>query len=282
MTEIVVPCYNEASRLDGERFLEFLATEPGVRFLFVNDGSTDQTLEVLRKLRASNPSHIDILDLPRNSGKAEAVRLGMLAALTAKQDRNALGAVARDSESAKTTTADPGDRPDVPRHTGFWDADLATPLDEIPRFIQLLDERPDIDMVFGSRVQLLGRTIARKPHRHYFGRVLATAVATTLAMPIYDSQCGAKLFRATPALRHALSRPFFSGWVFDVELLARLKQDYAAAGRDLADAVYELPLNRWEDVHGSKTRPRDALVALYNLGRIRLTYGTKRPLPRKR
>ncbi len=103
--------------------------------------------------------------------------------------------------------------------------------------------------------------------------MLATAVANTLAMPIYDSQCGAKLFRVTPALRHALSRPFFTGWVFDVELLARLKQHYASAGRALESAVYELPLDRWEDVHGSKTRPRDALVALYNLARIRWSYG---------
>ncbi len=276
MTRIVVPCYNEASRLDGDRFLAFLAHHPQVRFLFVNDGSTDDTLDVLQRLESRNPDQIEVLNLPRNRGKAEAVRQGMLAAMTIRQPPDtSTSAASRPTAIEPVATAGVDGPVPLPRYTGFWDADLATPLEEIPRFIRLLDERPDIDMVFGSRVQLLGRTIVRKTHRHYFGRVLATAVANTLGMPIYDSQCGAKLFRVTPALRHALSRPFFSGWVFDVELLARLKRDYAAAGRALQDAIYELPLNRWEDVHGSKTRPRDAVVALYNLAKIRRVYGTR-------
>ena len=259
MMVVVVPCYNEASRLDTGRFASFLEHHADTRFLFVNDGSTDGTQEVLERLCARDRSRMEVLALPRNRGKAEAVRQGMVRAMT------------------PPATAAPTP---VPKYVGFWDADLATPLEELPRFSDILDRRPEIDMVFGSRVQLLGRTIDRKLHRHYFGRVLATAVSTTLAMPIYDSQCGAKLFRTTPDLRLALSRPFFSGWLFDVELIARLKQAYAEAGRDLTGAIYELPLNRWEDVQGSKTRPRDALVALYNLARIQAVYSPRSARPK--
>ena len=190
------------------------------------------------------PSRIDVLDLQPNSGKAEAVRNGFSRALAA-------GEV------------------DL---IGFWDADLATPLEEIPRFAEILETRPDVDMVFGSRVQLMGRTIERKALRHYFGRILATMVSNTLSMPIYDSQCGAKLFRVTDELLRAIAEPFFSGWVFDVELIARLKREYAAKGVDVSSRIYEQPLRLWREVDGSKTSPKDGFVALYNLARIYHAY----------
>ena len=104
-TIIVVPCYNEANRLDAVRFQEFSAANPAVEFLFLNDGSTDGTLGVLERLHAVDPQHFRFVHFSRNSGKAEAVRRGMLTALE-----------------------------DSPDYVGFWDADLATPLCEIPHF----------------------------------------------------------------------------------------------------------------------------------------------------
>jgi dolichyl-phosphate beta-glucosyltransferase len=77
-TAIVVPCFNEEKRLDLEAFSEFLHRVPGIRMVFVNDGSHDGTVEVLETLHAVHPDRVEILSLSRNSGKAEAVRQGLV------------------------------------------------------------------------------------------------------------------------------------------------------------------------------------------------------------
>lgn len=234
--QIVVPCFNEAARLRADAFRAFCARNPGVDFLFVNDGSTDETLERLQELERSLPGRAAVLDLARNSGKAEAVRLGMLAAL-----KSGAGAA------------------------GYWDADLATPLEEIPRFQAVLAERPQVDLVMGARVQLLGRTVRRSAARHYLGRVFATAVSQVLRLAVYDTQCGAKLLRNGPRLAPVFDEPFCVNWTFDVELIARLLR----AG----SLLYELPLDHWEDVAGSKVRPRDFATGFVELVRIWRRYG---------
>ncbi len=77
---VVIPCYNEANRLDAVRFQEFADSHAGIDFLFLNDGSTDGTLGVLERLHAVDPVRFRFVHLSRNSGKAEAVRHGVLAA----------------------------------------------------------------------------------------------------------------------------------------------------------------------------------------------------------
>jgi glycosyltransferase involved in cell wall biosynthesis len=234
---LVVPCYNEEKRLDVAAFRAF----EGVEFLFVNDGSRDGTLRVLQSLVDADPTRFSILDLERNSGKAEAVRRGILTA------------VERGAEL-----------------TGFWDADLATPLPQLPGFLDVFAARPEIQMVFGARVRLLGREISRNPSRHYLGRVGATLISRTLGLAVYDTQCGAKLFRSSDLLRSVFSRPFLSRWIFDVEILARFIE---LEGRDaLARQVYEFPVTVWHDVKGSKVKSTDFLRALRDLNKIRRAY----------
>lgn len=221
---VVLPCYNEEGRLHREAFSEFLQHEPDVDLLFVDDGSTDGTAAALEELRTSGIGPIDVVTLDRNRGKAEAVRRGMLRAMEG-------GA----------------------QFVGYWDSDLATPLADVPVFARILESRPQLEVVFGSRVRLMGRQIDRRPSRHYFGRVFATVVSLMLGLPIYDTQCGAKLFRVTPRLKHIFDEPFHSRWVFDVEILFRLmtlaRQD---GGLPVESLIYEHPLIEWTDVPGSK------------------------------
>jgi hypothetical protein len=93
-------------------------------------------------------------------------------------------------------------------------------------------------------------------------------------MPIYDTQCGAKLFRVGPPLERALAEPFVSGWVFDVELLRRLQVARADLGLSTVEAsTVEYPLHDWKDVQGSKVKPTDFPRALAQLTRIYRRYG---------
>lgn len=241
---VVVPCYNEAKRLDAEQVAAFFRATPGVRLLFVDDGSSDDTFGVLERIRASFPEQASVLKLAKNSGKAEAVRQGVLQAIDA-------GA----------------------RYVGYWDADLATPLEVIVDFEKLLDSSPELQIVLGARVALLGRKIDRSPVRHYLGRIFATAASVALNLPVYDTQCGAKLIRVNALTKDVFSWPFGSAWVFDVELLARyLVKHGPQAG------LYEYSIPRWTDVAESKVKPSDFFRAIGEIAKIYRHYPLAQPL----
>ena len=247
-TAIVIPCYNEAARLPTDEFRRFASQNSEVDLIFVNDGSQDATGVRLGEIQRGAPKGVTILNLPRNRGKAEAVRAGLLHALEAGFS-----------------------------FVGFWDADLATPLEAIADFRQTLRDYPAIEWVFGSRVRLLGRSIVRQPTRHYLGRVFATATSMVLSLPVYDTQCGAKLFRVADDTQAIFSKPFTSRWIFDVEMIARLIRSRGSNGLPRADdVIYEYPLTRWRDVAGSKLKRSDFLGAALELYAIRRKYFSSR------
>jgi len=93
------------------------------------------------------------------------------------------------------------------RLVGFLDADLATPAEEMLRLVSTL-RSSRAQAAFAARVALLGTTIERHATRHYLGRVFATAASLILDLRVYDTQCGAKAFHATPLLAAALEEPF--------------------------------------------------------------------------
>ena len=250
LTALVVPCYNESARLQPGEFLDFLAEHPQVHFLMVDDGSRDGTWSMLEEMRAREPAAIATLRLEQNRGKAEAVRQGVLKAL--------------EDASPRGTPVD---------LVGYWDADLSTPLAALPLFTEVFAERPTCRLVMGSRVRLMGRRIVRRPMRHYLGRIFSTFASLSLDLPVYDTQCGAKVFRADGELRDLFSRPFSDPWLFDVEILSRLRTLW---GAETENRIVELPLTGWEDVGGSKLRFRDgarAAMTLFRIWRGRVSQG---------
>ncbi len=236
---VVVPCFDEAERLDPEAFLGFAARHPNVRFLFVDDGSRDDTRARIDEICERAPAAARCIAHGERAGKAEAVRTGVRAALE-----------------------------EAPDFVGYWDADLSTPLDAIPDLLACLAADPDAQIALGSRVKVLGRRIERQAWRHYLGRVFATAASITLQLPVYDTQCGAKLLRATPEVTALFEAPWRSGWIFDVELLARFIAGRRAAGLDPLPGLVEVPLRAWSHRRGSKIGPRDFLAAPLDLLRI--------------
>jgi glycosyltransferase involved in cell wall biosynthesis len=227
---LVVPCYVEAARLVPASFLDALLSRPWLTFLFVDDGSFDGTVGVLESLEAARPGQVRVMRLG-HGGKAEAVRMGVL-------------------EAARS----------APAYVGFWDADLSTPIEAIDDFMALARRRPDVDLLLGSRVNLMGREIQRSPARHYVSRIFATAASIALDLPVYDTQCGAKLFRATGEVLGLFATPFRSRWIFDVEILQRyLLLAVRDGGPPRRARIYEVVLPCWREVAGSKLRPWDFL-----------------------
>lgn len=238
---VVVPCYNESLRLSPAGWRDFLAgaDSAGIHFFFANDGSTDETGRVLDDLCAT-ACRTQRFDFAPRRGKGEVIRRSML---------KILAAGAREGQ--------PFD------YVGFWDADLATPLRELAVLRRLVEEYA-FDAVFCSRVKRLGSAIRRRPLRHALGRVFATAASLTLELPVYDTQCGAKIFKAE-ALAEVVREPFASSWIFDVELIMRMKRRGYVR-------LYEHPVSAWTDMSGSKLKLLDFARVPGELLKIHLRY----------
>ncbi|MBN2194624.1 MAG: glycosyltransferase [Polyangiaceae bacterium] len=238
---IVVPCFNEARRLTPAAFAPLLVS-PDLALLFVDDGSTDDTAMVVERLLAQAGTG-QLHRLPKNRGKAEAVRAGLLFGLERGH-----------------------------RWVGYADADMATSADDVVRLAHTVKDG-DVAAVIAARVQMLGSRVERRFTRHVVGRVFATVASLGLGVPVYDTQCGAKVFADDPALRCALARPFSNRWAFDVELLGRLLCPEDPAIEPVAPSrIRELPVQSWVDVPGSKLRPTSMVAAGLGLLRICADY----------
>lgn len=230
---LVIPCFNEEFRLPQADILKFAQSNPNYDLFLIDDGSRDKTWQKILNLQEQN-SQINGFQLPRNQGKAEAVRQGVLFAL-AKNKYQFLG---------------------------YFDADLSSPLDEALAMQNLLFKQSELDLILGSRLKKLGNQIERNLLRHLLGRMFATAVSLMLGLPVYDTQCGAKLFRSNIAAE-LFDRPFVSPWFFDVELIAR-----HLAAKQNPTKIFEMPLSQWTHQPGSKLTAFDYLKVPVELFKI--------------
>lgn len=234
---LVVPAYNEADRLPFDEFERWIIDHSFGQFLFVNDGSSDGTLDALKDFENKYPERVDVLHLEKNVGKAMAVHAGFNWAFVQDKFKN---------ESS----------------IGYMDADLAAPIRELKRLNGILIEE-NLQLVFGSRILKIGSNIERKGYRHYLGRIIATFISLSLRLPIYDTQCGAKVFRNNDVSRNLFMKPFISRWLFDVEIFGRVKQ-YCNFFKE----VKEEPLTEWIEKGGSKITFGDTLKIPFELVKI--------------
>jgi dolichyl-phosphate beta-glucosyltransferase len=207
--------------------------------MFSNDGSTDGTLKVIEKLRTEFPDRISIHQLQVNNGKAEAVRTAMLSAMN----------------SSEYT------------FVGFWDADLATPLEECIFFREQMVANGK-KIAIGSRMKRLGALVERKRSRHLLGRVFSTFSSIILKLPVYDTQCGAKVFSAD--LQYLFTEKFTTKWLFDIEMIARYRNKNGITGA--LNDIIEIPIGQWKEKGGSKLKFSHMLKVPFELIRIRSMY----------
>lgn len=220
-TCIVIPCYNEEKGLPLTEYENFLHENFDVILNFVNDGSSDNTLSVLENLKNKYPNYVNVISYKKNKGKAEAVRFGMQYSLE-HIDFN---------------------------YIAYLDADLATSLEECSGMAQNFNGKTAF--VFGSRIKRVGANIERKRSRFLIGRVIATAISTILKLPVYDTQCGCKVFTKELA-KEIFTKPFISKWLFDVEIFQRVMEHY---GREKSlEKMIEVPLKSWIEKGDSKVK----------------------------
>jgi dolichyl-phosphate beta-glucosyltransferase len=215
-----------------------LIAQPDVQVVLVGPSGDLAGSGWAAALAQGRPTVCTLVTVAAGTSKAEAVRQGMRAA------------VARGAEIV-----------------GYVSADFSAPVSEIVRLRDVIRARR-ASVVMGARVAMLGVDIRRSAVRHYLGRCFAMAASFILRTAIYDTQCGVKLFRPSPALADALASPFSSTVAFDVELLGRLLVGGPGIPPLRAGEIIEVPLRTWHGRASAVTDPARALLAVRDLRRI--------------
>jgi glycosyltransferase involved in cell wall biosynthesis len=184
---IVIPAYNEGARLGATlgKVLGYVHAQGwDAEVIIVNDGSRDNTAEIVRTFAAKDPA-LRLLENPGNRGKGYSVRNGIL---------NARGRIVL-----------------------FSDADLSSPIEEAPKLLKALEEGADI--AIGSRWLRAETQTQRQPlHRQLFGRIYNLILRLTLGLQFADTQCGFKAFKQ-PAVQAIFPLQRIERWGFDPEIL---------------------------------------------------------------
>ena len=237
---VVIPCYNEENRLKTKEFANFVHNNHGYHICFVNDGSKDKTLEILKEFQQGKEEYISIYDCEKNGGKAEAVRQGIL-------------------HLVKDKSLD---------YIGFLDADLSTDFADFDELVKTLSSS-DYKLVAGSRINRMGANIIKQSSRAIISKIINKIIRTILRMEIQDTQCGAKIMKREVA-ENMFNTPFLTRWLFDVEIFLRMKKYYGA--ETVKKFIYEQPLKRWVHECGSNFSFKDSIKILWQLSEIARKY----------
>ena len=246
---VVIPCYNEEERLLSTEFTDYIDKNTGYHLCFVNDGSKDGTLKVLKELQKGREDFITVYDCEKNGGKAEAVRLGML-------------------HMAKKEDLD---------YIGFLDADLSTDLADFDDLVKTI-EHSEFKIVSGSRIARMGANITKESARKIISLTINFIIRKILSMDFKDTQCGAKIFHKD-VIGIAFDKTFVTQWIFDVEIFKRMTLHF---GLKSAKAMLcEQPLKRWIHADGSKLSMKDSIKIVGQLGQIAWVYRNKKQVVKK-
>lgn len=237
---VVIPCYNEEKRLLSDDFKSFVNTNLGYHLCFVNDGSKDNTLQVLNELKKGNEGRISVYNCKKNGGKAEAVRQGML-------------------HLSKENQFD---------FIGFLDADLSTNFDDFELLAETI-KNSNYKIVSGSRITRMGADIAKESARAIISKTINFIIRKTLEMDFRDTQCGAKIM-TKDVVNQTFKNKFLTKWLFDVEIFMRMKKIYGL--KTAKTFLYEKPLDRWVHMDGSKLSFKDSFKILGQIIQIAWHY----------
>lgn len=229
---LIVPCYNEEKRFNIHYWKEISDGLGNVNFLFVDDGSTDNTFMKIEEL--STQTNCFFQKIEKNSGKGKTLK-------------NAFSSAVKENYEI----------------IGFIDSDGAFKLNDIKRIVILAEQlitKKDFEAVFSSRINLAGRNIKRKKSRHYISRAIYTIINLIIKIPLYDTQSGFKLYENSLEWRKVFKEEFKTRWFFDIETLTLFRKLHNRNPR-----TWEEPLDNWSDVPGSSLSKGNTLRILRDI-----------------
>ena len=187
---LFIPCYNEESRLNYTKIAYYISVNSDlIDFYFIDDGSTDNTNELILNDLVKPFSNSKLISLPKNVGKGNALRFGILS-----QARNNY------------------------EYFGFIDADLEIPFEQVINLYSSLKKTNFLVAIsyidFNNNLKI----------RNYLSKIILKISNSLIqySKPLKDSQCGCKLFRRETII--AFEDEFISRWLFDIEIFIRLKK----------------------------------------------------------
>lgn len=243
---LIIPCYNESTRLDIKSFVTYAAENKHNILCFVNDGSSDATRATLAEIKSLEHENVLVYNVSENCGKAKAVQLGAL-------------------HLYHTTMVST---------IGFIDADLSTDFKDYEKLVYHMKINKSLKVIYGSRANDGTNKIKRDFVRGMISKVIRYIILCITRLNIKDTQCGAKVFRreVIPAI---FDREFKTRWLFDVEILLRLKRVFTL--KRFREIFIEKPLDNWVHMDGSKLGMKDAIQIPLSLIRIGWIYNIKEP-----
>lgn len=229
----IVPCYNESKRWN-RAYWEEMVSIIDTFWVFVDDGSTDNTQNLINGLKLSNTK---LIKMSKNCGKSEAIRMGVVWSY-----KNLFP----EFESI-----------------GYVDSDGAINKNDIEHFNKVFAEKYKVDdyiSLWASRVALSGREINRKLARHILGRVVSLIVSARRSYIAYDTQCGLKYFAFNNKTAALFEKSFKTRWFVDIEIFIR----YTLVNQKRMK-IWEEPLMYWDEIPGSKINFKQTWVVLKEL-----------------
>lgn len=230
---VVVPCYNEVTRLNFA-FFEELVERLDCVLIFVDDGSTDGTDKLLEAKSKILGPETEIFVSQTNRGKAVAISIGLEIAMK-KQIKSLI----------------------------FCDADNSLSVDDIDCLYRKFIDHPGLDIVSGARVPLAGSNVVRRDFRKWIGRIVATIVSRMTNIAIYDPMSPLKIYNLDRLNKGSGYTPS-TRWLGEVELMF-----YSYNIDRKSFRIEELPLDYWRDQEGGHIGIHSAFTLLRDFIKLR-------------
>lgn len=192
---IVIPCFNEATRLPFDDYVYFLLHNKELGLCIVNDGSKDGTLKLIEKLKNLFPNQVNIVNLKSNVGKGNAVQSGVKYILSNFLEFDSIG---------------------------YLDSDLSVDFDTYKKMLDFHNNQLNI-MTYGSRENLPSVHKKNSIIRKIISLIARQSINRLFELPINDTQCGAKIIQKSLAEK-VFNDTFQSKWLFDIEIFLRARK----------------------------------------------------------